>query len=57
LAKSSALLIGSFDRVVVRKAAKLAVYEANMINAKKNQILATILVELALQNWRKQNKL
>jgi hypothetical protein len=35
---------------VVRKAAKFAVYEANMIKAEKNQILATILVELALQN-------
>jgi hypothetical protein len=50
LARSSAFLIGSFDLVVVKKAARLAVYEANMMRAKKNQILATIRVELALES-------
>jgi hypothetical protein len=48
LAKSSALLIGLLERVVVKKAAKLAVYEANMIKAKNHHIPATILEEIAL---------
>lgn len=44
LAKSSALLIVASIRSIVRKAAKLAVYEASMMRAKNHHIPVTIRV-------------
>lgn len=47
LAKSSAFLIGAVILVIVRKAARLAVYEEMRIRVKNHQTPAIILVELA----------
>lgn len=46
--KSSTLLIFSYGFSMVRKAAKLAVYELTMINVKNHQIAAVIRVAGAL---------
>ena len=47
LAKSSALSIGDSIFVMVKKAAKLAVYEEIMISVKNHHIQLTIRVEIA----------
>ena len=46
-AKSSAFFIGDVILVIVRKAARLAVYEDISIRVKNHQTPAIILVELA----------
>lgn len=47
LETSSALVIGTAIRDIVRKAARLAVYEDTRISTKNHQSIATILVEIA----------
>jgi hypothetical protein len=48
LAKSSTEEIGDSTRSIVRKAAKLAVYDEIIIIVKNHQMPATIRVEVAL---------
>lgn len=47
-AKSSTLLIRLVGFSMVKKAAKLAVYEETTINVKNHQKVATVLVDKAL---------
>lgn len=47
--RSSALLIGVCSDSMVRKAARLAVYDDTMINVKNHQMAATILVDAPLK--------
>ena len=49
LAKSSTELIGASILSIVRKAARLAVYDDIMISVKNHQKLATVRAEMALQ--------
>jgi len=58
LAKSSTELIGASILSIVRKAARLAVYDDIMISVKNHQKLATVRAEMALQKmyWRESGQ-